>query len=95
MDDPTLPPTLFLLPSPSSSPEPLTPILTLVNGFNSAEDSLNISLRDVTATGRDGRVSQLDQVYIRGSMCRTFLPRPAPSFSFSLAAVLYVGRADV
>lgn len=36
----------------------------------SAEDSLNICLRDVTATGRDGRVSQLDQVYIRGSMCR-------------------------
>ncbi|KAH7107978.1 small nuclear ribonucleoprotein Sm D3 [Auriculariales sp. MPI-PUGE-AT-0066] len=35
-----------------------------------AEDSLNISLRDITVTGRDGRVSQLDQVYIRGSMIR-------------------------
>ncbi|KAG8878645.1 hypothetical protein FRB97_002328 [Tulasnella sp. 331] len=38
-----------------------------------AEDSLNISLRDITVTGRDGRVSQLDQVYIRGSMIRFFI----------------------
>lgn len=33
-----------------------------------AEDSLNISLREITVTARDGRVSQLEQVYIRGSM---------------------------
>lgn len=38
-----------------------------------AEDNLNISLRDITVTGRDGRVSQLDQVYIRGSMIRFFI----------------------
>jgi small nuclear ribonucleoprotein D3 len=38
-----------------------------------AEDSLNISLKDITVTGRDGRVSQLDQVYIRGSMIRFFI----------------------
>jgi small nuclear ribonucleoprotein (snRNP)-like protein len=38
-----------------------------------AEDSLNIALRDVTVTQRDGRVSQLDQVYIRGSMARFFI----------------------
>lgn len=38
-----------------------------------AEDSLNISMRDITVTGRDGRVSQLDQVYIRGSMIRFFI----------------------
>ncbi|EUC64030.1 sorting nexin-3 protein [Rhizoctonia solani AG-3 Rhs1AP] len=38
-----------------------------------AEDSLNISLRDITVTGRDGKVSQLDQVYIRGSMVRFFI----------------------
>ena len=38
-----------------------------------AEDNLNISLKDVTVTGRDGRVSQLDQVYIRGSMVRFFI----------------------
>jgi hypothetical protein len=34
----------------------------------SAEDSLNIGMREITVTARDGRVSQLEQVYIRGSM---------------------------
>jgi LSM domain-containing protein len=43
------------------------------NFFLAAEDSLNISLKDITVTGRDGRVSQLDQVYIRGSMVRFFI----------------------
>ena len=38
-----------------------------------AEDNLNISLKDITVTQRDGRVSQLDQVYIRGSMVRFFI----------------------
>ena len=38
-----------------------------------AEDNLNIALKDITVTGRDGRVSQLDQVYIRGSMVRFFI----------------------
>ncbi|KAF8910369.1 Sm-like ribonucleoprotein [Hymenopellis radicata] len=38
-----------------------------------AEDNLNISLKDITVTARDGRVSQLDQVYIRGSMIRFFI----------------------
>lgn len=53
--------------------------MPFVKGFKltscrrSAEDSLNISLRDITVTGRDGRVSQLDQVYIRGSMVRFFI----------------------
>jgi hypothetical protein len=41
--------------------------------YLSAEDNLNISLKDITVTGRDGRVSQLDQVYIRGSMIRFFI----------------------
>lgn len=40
---------------------------------HTAEDNLNISLKDITVTGRDGRVSQLDQVYIRGSMIRFFI----------------------
>ncbi|WVR05457.1 hypothetical protein IAU60_002473 [Kwoniella sp. DSM 27419] len=35
-----------------------------------AEDSLNIAMREITVTARDGRVSQLEQVYIRGSMIR-------------------------
>jgi hypothetical protein len=38
--------------------------------LSTAEDSLNISLREITVTARDGRVSQLEQVYIRGSMVR-------------------------
>ena len=29
---------------------------------------MNIALREITVTARDGRVSQLEQVYIRGSM---------------------------
>lgn len=34
---------------------------------------MNIQLRDITVTARDGRVSQLDQVYIRGSHVRFFI----------------------
>jgi small nuclear ribonucleoprotein D3 len=37
------------------------------------EDNINISLKDITVTGRDRRVSQLDQVFIRGSMVRFFI----------------------
>ncbi|KAG8747801.1 small nuclear ribonucleoprotein Sm D3 [Ceratobasidium sp. 414] len=44
-----------------------------VDIWRQAEDSLNISLRDITVTGRDGKISQLDQVYIRGSMVRFFI----------------------
>ena len=39
----------------------------------SAEDNLNVSLKDITVTQRDGRVSQLDQVYIRGPMIRFYI----------------------
>jgi len=38
-----------------------------------AEDNLNISLKEITVTQRDGRVTQLDQVYIRGPMIRFFI----------------------
>ena len=41
--------------------------------FPAAEDNLNISLKDITVTQRDGRVTQLDQVYIRGPMVRFFI----------------------
>lgn len=34
------------------------------------EDNMNMQLKDVTCTHRDGRVSQLDQVFIRGSHVR-------------------------
>ncbi len=31
-----------------------------------AEDNWNLQLKDVTATGRDGRVTQLDHIFVRG-----------------------------
>ena len=43
--------------------------LTLVT----AEDNMNCQLKDITVTARDGRVSHLDQVYIRGSHVRYFI----------------------
>ncbi|KAJ1556395.1 small nuclear ribonucleoprotein Sm D3 [Cladochytrium tenue] len=38
-----------------------------------AEDNMNVQLKEVSVTARDGRVSQLDQVYIRGSQVRFFI----------------------
>lgn len=35
-----------------------------------AEDNWNCQLKDVTATGKDGRVSQLDHIFVRGSRIR-------------------------
>lgn len=34
---------------------------------------MNVQLKDITVTARDGRVSHLDQVYIRGSHVRFFI----------------------
>ncbi|KAL0263579.1 small nuclear ribonucleoprotein Sm D3 [Diplodia seriata] len=49
-----------------------------------AEDNMNVQLKDITVTARDGRVSHLDQVYIRGSHVRYFIVpdmlRNAPMF---------------
>jgi small nuclear ribonucleoprotein D3 len=49
-----------------------------------AEDNCNVQLRDVTGTARDGRVSHLEHVYIRGSHVRFFvipdMLRNAPMF---------------
>eukprot|EP00842_Homolaphlyctis_polyrhiza_P001205 jgi/Hompol1/2085/HPOL_005085-RA len=36
----------------------------------SAEDNMNVQLRDISHTQRDGRVTQLDQVFVRGSQIR-------------------------
>ncbi|KAF4974710.1 hypothetical protein FZEAL_8419 [Fusarium zealandicum] len=48
------------------------------------EDNMNVQLKDITVTARDGRVSHLDQVYIRGSHVRFFIVpdmlRNAPMF---------------
>ncbi|KZZ93902.1 Like-Sm ribonucleoprotein (LSM)-related domain protein [Ascosphaera apis ARSEF 7405] len=49
-----------------------------------AEDNMNVQLKDITVTARDGRVSHLDQVYIRGSHVRFIIVpdmlRNAPMF---------------
>lgn len=54
---------------------------------------MNVQLKDITVTARDGRVSHLDQVYIRGSHVRFFIvpdmlrfvppppPPPPPPYS--------------
>lgn len=34
---------------------------------------MNVQMKDITVTARDGRVSHLDQVYIRGSHVRFFI----------------------
>ncbi|KAK4043454.1 hypothetical protein C8A01DRAFT_32380 [Parachaetomium inaequale] len=44
-----------------------------------AEDNMNVQLKDITVTARDGRVSHLEQVYIRGSHVRFFIVN-APMF---------------
>lgn len=38
-----------------------------------AEDNHNIAMRDITVTQQDGRVTQLDQAYIRGRMIRFYI----------------------
>eukprot|EP00918_Siedleckia_nematoides_P087255 GHVU01191940.1.p3 GENE.GHVU01191940.1~~GHVU01191940.1.p3 ORF type:complete len:138 (+),score=15.97 GHVU01191940.1:47-460(+) len=49
-----------------------------------AEDNMNIMLDKVTMTSRDGKLSQLDQIYIRGSQIRFIIfpdmLRHAPMF---------------
>jgi small nuclear ribonucleoprotein D3 len=34
---------------------------------------MNVQLKDITVTARDGRVAHLEQVYIRGSHVRYFV----------------------
>lgn len=52
--------------------------------LEAAEDNMNVQLRDITFTARDGRVSHLDRVYIRGSHVRFFavpdMLKQAPMF---------------
>lgn len=61
------------------------PTLTCFScAHQTAEDNMNVQLKDITVTARDGRVSHLDQVYIRGSHVRFFIVpdmlRNAPMF---------------
>ncbi|EGP90333.1 unnamed protein product [Zymoseptoria tritici ST99CH_1A5] len=49
-----------------------------------AEDNMNVQLENINVTQRDGRVTHLDRVYIRGSHVRLFIVpdmlRNAPMF---------------
>ena len=38
-----------------------------------AEDNMNCQLTSVTVTARNGQISQMEQVFIRGSMVRFFI----------------------
>ena len=38
-----------------------------------AEDNMNCQMQNITVTARDGRVTQVEQVFIRGSMIRFFI----------------------
>ncbi|CEL95517.1 unnamed protein product [Vitrella brassicaformis CCMP3155] len=54
--------------------------------LQNAEDNMNIMLESITVTAKDGKTSQLEQLYIRGSQIRfLILPdmlRHAPMFKF-------------
>jgi hypothetical protein len=61
-----------------------------------AEDNMNVQLKDITVTARDGRVSHLDQVYIRGSHVRFFIVPDMLRYVHlsyaSKAALLFIDR---
>ncbi|GAA6053613.1 hypothetical protein JCM3770_001553 [Rhodotorula araucariae] len=61
-----------------------------------AEDSLSVSLTQCTVTHRDGRVTQLDQVYIRGASVRFYVVpdmlAQAPMFKRGVGANAMKGR---
>ena len=60
--------------SQSIHPLPYLPLsCTDIDFLVLAEDNMNVQLKDITVTARDGRVSHLDQVYIRGSHVRFFI----------------------
>ncbi|GMM34558.1 mRNA splicing protein [Saccharomycopsis crataegensis] len=50
-----------------------------------SEDNMNIQLKDITVTARDGKSNHLDQVFIRGSNIRLLqvpdMLRNAPMFN--------------
>lgn len=53
---------------------------------------MNVQLKDITVTARDGRVSHLDQVYIRGSHVRFFIvPDMLRYLPFFLSLPIWLG----
>ena len=81
------PSTLIIIlksyPIPSPGPKPQNPDPYIPNP-TAPQDNMNAMLEGVTVTGRDGKVTNLEQVYLRGSQIRYFiLPdmlRHAPMF---------------
>ncbi|CAG8421349.1 unnamed protein product [Penicillium salamii] len=63
-----------------------------------AEDNMNVQLKDITVTARDGRVSHLDQVYIRGSHVRFFIVpdmlRYGPDIGHTFNAPMFRSRGQ-
>lgn len=55
---------------------------------------MNVQLKDITVTARDGRVSHLDQVYIRGSHVRFFIVPDMLRYVSLPASMLYELRYD-
>ena len=52
-----------------------------------AEDNMNCQMNSVTVTYRDGRVAQLENIYIRGSKIRYLRLTTFPPIYLSPAAV--------
>ena len=48
-----------------------------------AEDNMNCQIKTVTATAKDGRVSQLEYIYLRGSKIR-FMVNSSEMRTFSV-----------
>ena len=46
------------------------------------EDNMSLQLKEVSMTGRDGRVTGLEQVYLRGSQLRYLLVKTAKILDF-------------
>ncbi|KAJ6438258.1 LSM domain-containing protein [Purpureocillium lavendulum] len=62
----------------------LSPPSSVSQHSSTPEDSMNVQMKDITVTSREGRVYHVDQVYIRGSHVRFFIIpdmlRNAPMF---------------
>ena len=75
-----------MLPAPDP-PDRSATVRGLVANPATAEDNMNVQLKDITVTARDGRVSHLDQVYIRGSHVRFFIVPDMLRYGLSAALV--------
>lgn len=54
---------------------------------------MNVQLKDITVTARDGRVSHLDQVYIRGSHVKFFIVPDMLRFATTISpSYMFIGH---